>query len=537
MELQAIESHAVELFVQGGDGHTILLEAWGRIPSDQVLAYPELTYQVAKIFINQGNHPQGRLLLDICLEAWANDAGKQARVYLMLAQLAYNDQDYEGVRLYVSKVQENSQNETHLAECHFLLGEVTKADDLGEAFNHFDAARTYFMRAQLSNPLAAFDVARASQRASGVAFQRNMRRIGWRYQREAEQFARSVGNPDLLSTILIRSGEALENEGRYPEALAAYREAALLVENPTRVIEAHYRMAWIALLMGDDRAASQVLEKTPQTDHARATCEYLLVQAWQLGFSYEADEAKLKLLEMDALRGGDQTMRHLGIILRGFLAAQQGTVTPAIMDDLAQAIAFFEQNQMVIEISQAKLICAWCYALLGDGMMAQQVLDAVQGTIRSLGHANHLFRLYETSLALLGGWWDADVLNLLLHAERQFQVGMDKHVRVYGFGVPRLYVNGIELTTRERYGQVGMKVLLFMLEKRQARFWEIVDAVYPDADPGVVSNRLHSAMSTFKKGLNVPDWCVFDSQRQLYVVKPDFPYYYDVDAFNNRTFA
>jgi hypothetical protein len=258
----------------------------------------------------------------------------------------------------------------------------------------------------------------------------------------------------------------------------------------------------------------------------------LLVQAWLLAFSYEFHSAVLKLNEVEAIQGDDQTIGHLVAVLHGFVAVQQGTVPQTIANRLTEAIAFFEEYHMLIQASSAQLIWAWHHAIQGDGIAAKQILDNVQGAIRNLGHAAHLFRFYELSLPFLGGWWDADVVNLLTQAERQYQLGTGHSVRVYAFGIPRIYVNGHELTQRDRYGKVGVKLLLFMLEKRKARFWEIIDAIYPDADPDTVANRFHSAMSTFRKGIDVPDWCLFDSHQQLYVVKGGFPHYYDVDNFN-----
>ena len=74
-----------------------------------------------------------------------------------------------------------------------------------------------------------------------------------------------------------------------------------------------------------------------------------------------------------------------------------------------------------------------------------------------------------------------------------------------------------------------------MLEKRQAYRDEIVEAVYPEVSPGSGTTRFHKVMSEFKHHLGVPDWYSYSNDNQMYIVREDFPHYYDVDDFN-RTY-
>jgi hypothetical protein len=193
------------------------------------------------------------------------------------------------------------------------------------------------------------------------------------------------------------------------------------------------------------------------------------------------------------------------------------------------AMDYFDDQRRVIEASQARLILAWCQALSRDVMAVTIMVSRLEADLGQIGHVRHLARLYQTSLALLGGWWQAQTVAAMEHVldASRFLGG----VRVYAFGVPQVYLQGGELIQRDRYGRAGIRLLIYMLEKRQATLWEIVEALWEGGDPQSGQKRFHDLMSNFKKTIGSPDWCVYSQERRVYVVKEGFPDYYDASDF------
>ena len=531
-DFPGVEREAKTLYVQGA--YDTLIDTWNAIPVDQKTQCPEIAFNTARALIARGRHPEARIPLDTYMLVNEGEHEKIARAYLMHAQIALNTNDLDGTRFFVTKVQDLSENERHLAECQYLLGEAIKPIDAKRAMIFYEQAVKGYRRARVDDPVCDFDIVRVCVRASQVAFRQSMRGAGWRYQDEAEFIARTMeGNEDLLSYVLVCSGDAQVNEGRFQEAIEAYSEAARICTNYTRAVEIRCELARLAALMGDDVAARQYPGERPAGDHVLTVCQYLLAKAWVAAFRYELREAAYLLDEIETMQADDRVLIARVTLLRGLIAAQEGRTEE--LAALQKAIHFFEEERMLIESSQARIILAWLQTFSGDEIAAQNTIQMVEQDIAFIGHVNHLFRLYEASLLFLGGWWRRETITRFEAAAGGSAVrGGDNRVRIYVMGIPRIYINGRELPYPDRGGQLGLKALVYMLEKREVPLWELIHAVYDEPDPERAKDRFYVAMSTFKKKSELGDWCTFSNQHQAYVLREGFPDFCDLDAFKDR---
>lgn len=525
----ALEPQAGSLFIQGGAAHQQLLLA--QQAALDPYQYPEIHYQVAKVHLQEGHHAQARHCLDICLHAWRERPEQQARAYLLHATLCYHEYDFAGMEDDLARVQVLSQNEMLLAECEYLRGMSFTTHNPTQAMHHLDQAQKRFLRLRTTRPDISYDVARASLQAARIAFRLNLRRLGWQYHRQAEQAAQEVANPALLSTLYLEKGQALESEGKYDQALAAYQQADATSPSAQALrIQSQTEQGHIAVLMQDDDTARQLLDTPVEVDQANLICQRLLWQGWLLAFRYQLKAARLRLNEVGVLVRQNPAMCHRAALLHGLIAVQEGQWDDKARQGLEQAAAFFERQNMFIETSQAQVLLAWGYALGEDQANTYRLMSEAEVVLPLIGHVRHLTRLYQASLTLLGGWWKTQTL---LQLEEALQASRTPQgVRVYAFGAPRIFTDAGELKQRDRYGNLGIKLLIFMLEKREARLWEILAALYPDVDPDEAQQRFHTLMHAFKKTLGVQDWCIYVDERQMYMVRDDFPRYYDGADFN-----
>jgi hypothetical protein len=533
--LDDIEQRARDIYANESEGQQQLLDVWEGIPAHDQHRYPDIAFHTAKVHINQGHNALARARLTICGDAWKGEPEKLARVYLIHAYLCKLEHDFEGLRQFISQAQLLSKSETLLAECQYLLGDAVLTTDPTEALQHYDEARQRYVRASVMNRDATFDAVRASLRAAYVAFQQNMNVVGWQYQHYAEEAAHQFGNSDLLSAVLMRTGDAWATEGQYDRALKAYEEAVQQSGgNPQKLVTLDYRRARLALLTGDDRTAQEIISHDIQTDHTHEICQWLLCQGWLAVMRYEIEDARCKLQEVEAIMRGDTGITNQARILAGVISAQAGQSDEQTIRTLSAAMHYFDERRMMTEAGQATLVLAWLYALAGDLSYVAATMDRLERTIQRLGHVQHLARLYQVSIVVLGGWWQEETVRLLEQALVTHQSG--DGVRVYAFGIPRVYVGSGELKQRDRYGRIGIQLMLYMLEKRQAQMWEIVEALWEGGEPESGQRRFHTLMGSFKKALGVSDWCTYSPEQRVYTVKEGFPHYYDADDFKD-TFA
>lgn len=519
-----IEQNAMQLFIEGQ--HELLLTTWQAIPKADRLGYPNLAYQTAKIYTDQGNHPAARENLQVCIKASANQPAMQARAYLQHAQLAQLEHDFESLRHFIAEVEKFSKDERHQAECQFLLGEFYRSDEPDMALFHFDAARRIFLRRAVIHPESNFDVARASIRAADVAFEQNMRSAGWMYQHEAEQLVKNTEYYDLRCAVLIRSGEAYEREGNYDKAALYFKEAQQYAKNPAYQHQLHYNRARLAIYTSDDKLARQELDAPIKTNHRHTLCQHALIEGWLHTFRYEFDLAKLRLKEIRSIQGDNRAIIAQADLLEALIMAQQGTIDTKFAQ---QTVDFLLAQRLYVEANQAQLVLAWMYALKQDHRHAQLNIQAVEAAIKTIGHSHHLTRLFQVTMTLLGGWWHPSHRDTFQHNLAKVPTG---GVVVMAFGTPRIILgDGNPFQQRDRY-QYSMRMLLYMLEERRIQVMDAIEAVWGDErDSENAQSRFRTLMSSLTQ--QVGDWYSYASEHKQYVVKDNFPYYYDVQDFND----
>lgn len=528
MNIQQIEQQAATLYRQGGEGHQQLQAAWRQVMQDGITAHhPELAFQIAKIHMSQGETFQAQQLLDLCAAAWQSIPEQQIRALLLKAQLAYQQQDHQTVYTYISRIRQVTDNPIMLAECYLLEGEVASTSEPAQALTHYHAAYQLYQQLRNERPSLDFEIVRVALRAAEVALSQNMRTIGWHYQRQAEKAARHLQNPDLLSWVLIKAGQAWEVEGQAERALECYQEAAELCRNsPQHFAQLCCQRAWLAIWMGQDWIAQDWLKNAPTVENPYLLSQLLIGRAWLAAWQYRPEQASQLLEEAGLLVGDNQVLQHHSLLVQAFIQAQQGLAAIPI---LHKAVQFFTTQRLSMEAGQAHLLLAWAYAIQNDHEAVKATMEALETSIEQIGHVNHLARLYQISLPLLGGWWKTRYVIQIEATLRLFQA--TEGVRVYGFGAPRVYVDATELQQRERQ-YMSIKLLLYLLEKRRATVSEIVAALWEEADEEAGKNNFHVLMSTVKRNLGLPDWCSYDREQQVYIVNADFPDYYDGADFN-----
>lgn len=526
------EKDVRNIFINERDGQKQILDVSVRIPENRRHDYPEIAFHAAKVYLNKGQHAQARQQLQICTGAWMDNQENLARSYLLHAYLCKLERDLPGLQEFAEKVQKTSTKDNLLAECQILLGEAIIDSEPSKALLYFDDARQRYIRSSVHNPLATADAVRASLFAASTAFRQGKAVIARQYQRYAREAAQQYGNRDLLSAVLMQTADAHVFEGNYEESQIVHQEAMQYVgDNQQKMVALDYRRARLAYLMNDDRQAENILSKTIHTDHSYTLCQWILCQGWLAALQYRVQDAHHKLEEVRAIMRGDERIVNQARLLQGLIAAQSGYATDETLQVTLAARDYFVKNIMIIEASQTKFILAWLYALRGDEAHVLVLIDDLEVDIQRLQHVQHLARLYQMSITLLGGWWGEALSSQMEEtlASRKFSEG----IRVYALGVPRIFVQGGELKQRERYGRISVQLLIYMLEKRQAQLHEIIVALWEDANPDNAPQRFHTLMSTTKKQPGFSDWCTYSKDTQLYVVKNDFPHYYDADDFRN----
>ena len=531
MDLETISAQAANLYMQGGDGNDKLIQAFTYMEEHEIAGFPEIALQAAKAFVVKRLHDNARRALDTALLVWRDDPENQARVYITYAFISLVNHDTDGVRQFVEKVRANSTNEMLLVECENLLGESKLLVEPGQALNHFDKALLYFINARAERPMLDFDVARVSIRAAHAALQQGKRVIAEWYLRHAEGAAERLKNPEMTNTVLTQIGEAYESQGDYHQATRYYDKAAEAAANHTRrVMDSRYNRARIEILRQHDDAALLLLGDDLSLHYGSNLFKYLLLRGWIYAFNSQPDQAISSLQEVETLARDDRATCYEAVIARGFVDAKEGIVSDTTLPSVSDAANFFDSNNMPIKSGQAHLILGWLHALNGDELEARESLACVEASIAMLGHVNHLCRLFGESVRVLGSMWNG---NTVAQMEQTIAINRsDEGIHVYAFGIPKIFVNGRELRQREEAGKLNAKLLIYMLEKRQAELWEITTALWADAEPEKARKRFHRVANNLKDSLGISDWISFSASRGVYVVRDDFPQYYDAGEFN-----
>ncbi|NJL92429.1 MAG: hypothetical protein HC915_01270 [Anaerolineae bacterium] len=530
ISMDDLENQARDFFLAGGEAHDLLVNAWNSLPPDARLTYPEVAYQTSKILGDRGAYAAARVPLEVCQKAWANAPELLARAYLQQAQLALREQDLDRLRYALARVQENSTLLVHRAECAFLHGEAAREDDPAAALQHYEQARRLFLQ-RIEVPLAerAYDVTRACLRAAATAFEQNLRLAGWRHQCEAEDYAGLTGNQDLVARVLLQASEVCAEEGQFEKAMGYLLDAEALTKEAYLREQVRLNSAQIALWVGDEATLRRALENPPSTGHLHSLYAHLLLSGWAAAFRQDFSMATLKLRELQSVAYQDVRLSPEVGLLQLFIETQKGDQRA---DYGVSVVESWQAQGRFLGLSQARLLKAWQAALARDWETVQTTIHILEKETLLQGQVTHLARLYQLSLPLLGGWWSPDTREKLEVAIKE--QGALQGVRVYAFGGPRVYLpNGTLLQQRDRYGQMGMQLLLYMLEQRRAQIGEILAALYPETDPARARERFHTVMTSFRRALQVRDWCTYDEPSQHYVVAPDFPHYYDGDDFDN----
>ncbi|NJL93865.1 MAG: hypothetical protein HC915_09095 [Anaerolineae bacterium] len=260
--------------------------------------------------------------------------------------------------------------------------------------------------------------------------------------------------------------------------------------------------------------------------------DYLLLKAWEAALHFHFDRAQHLLGEIMPRVEPDPQLSNEARVLRGFINAVSGNVSHQAIDEINEAVHYFSTQRKYRSASRAWLISTWLYAQRGESNLVAESMRKQENLLNLIGSAHHVVRIHEFSRVHLFSQWSTAARKMIRNAADQNHANNTTFLRIYGFGSPRVLMG--EDTTRSRavYGNIGLKLLLYMLEKRIATLNELIDAIYPDTDPKVSRTRFHTAMSEFKKTINEPDWCVYSAVRGQYEIGEEFLYYYDTEEFN-----
>jgi hypothetical protein len=528
MDVQAIEKDALDYFLQGKG--SVLQDAWDQICElEQQQQFPEIAYQLAKIYFQDYQFVKIRQHLEICLNAWAEYPDNKARVYLLYALVSIYNKDFGNVSAYLATVEALTDDPLLTAELYFVRGLMKSETNPMEAIDDILKARKWLLSVQhLGYPAFHFDLARISIQAAVLAMHMNMRAMAWVFHREAKEAATEYPHHDDLQRLMTtRTGHLYELEGSYQAASDYYLMAIEQYRYHHRNAEAIYRLAHLNMLMNHDREALQLLTVDLRSTHLPVVCQELLLKGWLYALEYNIEQARFCCIQVDLLKYNNDYLIHSVTLLKGFLAAQSEEVDQDIITNLEASVVYFADQYLTVEDTQGRFLLAWLYALLDDRDSVRKNIEQVESGIAYLGYTRHLSRFYQCSLPLMGGWW-RDTTRAKIEETLQHPT-LTNGIRIYGFGEVRVQVEGEDLLQRDRY-QLSAKLIIFMLEKQKATIEEIAAVLWPEAQLSTAKNRFHSLLSSTKKMM--PDWCVYADEDKHYILQPDFPAYYDVAEFN-----
>jgi tetratricopeptide (TPR) repeat protein len=533
MNLENIAAQAVDLYIVGGEGHDTLVEAFEQIEEIGSCEYPLIAYKAGHVYIVRGDYGRARIALDCALKGWQDIPKEKARVLLALAFISLQSRDVESVQHFVDELRKCNPSELLIVESGNILAELYLLTEPDRALEHFDKALRYYNRIRHSEPKIDFEIARIATRAAHAAFRLNMPDRGEDYIREANQAARRLPNNEMMGTVFSMIGESHEAKGYYDLAIESYNNAAEAAQSIGHFAQrAHSRRARVELARGNDQDALRLLTQYDRVDDITTLLSNTLLLGWMAAFNSDFKQAEVKLRECETLIRDDHTARHEANLLRGFLAIYSAIRCYSDVEHVRQAAAFFLKYRMEIDSSRAHLILAWLLVLHDDEINARAAIYQTEESLRSLGHARHVARLYEESAPILGTIWSRNAINLLEDAVRQ--TVLKSGTRVFAFGVPSVYSRGEAIRQQAASGKLNVKLLIYMLEKRHAEFEEIVEAVWDGREPQGATNRFHRLSGNLKESLGAGDWVQFDRTQRLYVVRDDFPDYYDAREFNRE---
>ena len=416
-----IHIHAKALYTSHTHGREILLAAWQRMTDcNQRRDYPEIAFQVTKIYIDRAQHEAAVACLAICKEAWQSENKELARVFLIEAHMHNIQRDYAGLIAAIGRVKQHDPTPILEAECEYLMGEATYMHNPSEALQYYDNARRRFLRLRLDNPVLDFDVVRTSLRAASIAFEQGMKMVGWRNLRYAEQAAHDFENQHLIAAVLMRTAEAYSKEGDYALARKTYQDIEKCVNQnglESKVAYANLNMAQLAMYESNDDTSEQLLAQVEQ--HLQENNEPYLRLQHQLACGWLAvyqdndgellDEFLIDIQQSN-VRLDDVSLCHKTTILEGLIAAAQHSDEAAhIIDKLYSAAEFFSESRTLVEASHSYLILAWLHAQQGDYSEVVVLMHQLTSLIERIGHVKHLARLYTLSFTCLETFWSQEV--------------------------------------------------------------------------------------------------------------------------------
>ena len=234
----------------------------------------DLWYAIAKMYTEQGVHNLARKALGICEDQW----GEDARLLLLHARLASQENYLELAADYLQQAIPIAKSLPLEGECHFMLGEVQRHFSLPEALHAYQQSFKSFEKAvakKIEN--AHLDLVRAAVQCAELAAIDN-RDTAERYLNKAHAYTKDDSMPpSLIAWVWIQTALVYEILGHFKTAEYWYEQALIMPDADTlRLNHALINKTRLAMWTNRDEDAEYMMQSGITFNDYRLT----IIKGW-----------------------------------------------------------------------------------------------------------------------------------------------------------------------------------------------------------------------------------------------------------------
>jgi LuxR family maltose regulon positive regulatory protein len=327
---------------------------------------------------------------------------------------------------------------------------------------------------------------------------------------ESARYAEEGSSPRVLSHALDSLGDALRHMGQYTRALTTYRqglEAARACSEHKTLIQSQEGMALSYLALGDFMTARMTIEEavgqtgtqTGAEIAGRLLTSQSIVQR-SLGLFQEARRSIMQARQLLEQAGTNETKARCAFNYAALLWAEHETGVRPLLDEVAEMLG--DPGREAV--------------LLFDARIALPFLQRAAGK-----DSDSVFQRLVDAVAEFPGETHEDISAAATEDQPA--------VRAYGLG------NGAvdradQQPSRVRWASEKTKELFFFLLVRggPVQKEEILDALWPDADPGKADTQFWTTAYRMRNGVHAD--CLI-REGSTYRINPAIKIWFDVPEF------
>ena len=328
---------------------------------------------------------------------------------------------------------------------------------------------------------------------------------------ESARHAEESGNPRVLSHALDSLGDVLRHGGQYTRALTTYRQgldAARSVSEHKTQVQAAEGIALCHLALGDFMAARMTIEEAVGQTGAHTGAEILgrlltsqsVVQR-SLGLHQEARRSILQARQLLEQSGTAEAKARCAFNYAALLWTEHETGVGPLLEEIV--------NLLPAEGSEALLL-----------FEARAALPFVQH-LTALKQCEGVFQRLLEAITAMPGEAAAELAAASIETRPA--------IRAYGLGTA-VVDRADQNPSRVRWPSEKAKELFFFLLLRNgpAQKEEILDAIWPDADPSKADTQFWTAAYRMRNAVH-PDCLVREGS--TYRLNPALQVWFDVHEF------